>query len=181
MLRIGLDIDDCLAEFMLAYKKYFNTNNNPKLLENLTITKNVFQVLRKDRDFWLGLELINYPDFIPELYCTKRVNNKLWTKQWLLNNNLPKAPVYQMYLQSGNKADMIKGKVDIFIDDSISNMIKMNLSGVPCLLLDKEYNRDFGPIGRIYTLNKEEILDIYHLFMNTIYPYFNDYIRAYYR
>ena len=30
-LRIGLDIDDCLADFWGAYYKYFDTDNNPKM------------------------------------------------------------------------------------------------------------------------------------------------------
>ena len=89
-------------------------------------------------------------------------------------NGFPNSPVYQMYLQSGNKARMIKGRVDVFIDDSISNMIKMNLSGVPCLLMDTPNNRDWGPIGRIYTLDKDEIMEIYELFMKTVFPNFKN-------
>lgn len=171
-IRIGLDIDDVLSDFWGAYKKYFNTKENPKMLVNNIITKNVYQILRHDKDFWLNLDVIQKPNFEPELFCTKRVNNKEWTKEWLSSNGFPKKPVYQMYLQSGNKATMIKGRVDVFIDDSISNMIKMNLSGVPCLLMDSETNQDWGPIGRVYTLDKEEILDTYHLFMDTTFTNF---------
>jgi hypothetical protein len=72
-----------------------------------------------------------------------------------------------MYYQQGNKATMIKGRVDVFVDDSISNFIKLNLSGVPCLLIDQPDNQSWGPIGRIYSLNKEEILDAYNLFIDT--------------
>ena len=60
--RIGLDIDDCLADFWGAYCEYFDTKNNPRMLEDSIITKNVQQVLSKDRDFWLGLKVINMPD-----------------------------------------------------------------------------------------------------------------------
>ena len=77
-----------------------------------------------------------------------------------------------MYNQSGNKATMIKGRVDVFVDDSISNMIKLNLSGVPCLLMDKEYNREWGPIGRIYSLDINEIYETYKLFINTVFKNF---------
>ena len=34
-----------------------------------------------------------------------------------------------------NKADFIKGRVDVFIDDSVSNFIAMNLAGVPCFVV----------------------------------------------
>ena len=32
---------------------------------------------------------------------------------------------------------------------------------------DQPDNQEWGPIGRIFTLNKEEILDAYHLFIDT--------------
>ena len=38
-LRIGLDIDDCLADFWGAYCEYFDTKNNPRMLEDSIITK----------------------------------------------------------------------------------------------------------------------------------------------
>ena len=162
-LRIGLDIDDCLADFWGTYCKYFDTDNNPKMLEDHIITRNVQQILSKDRDFWLNLEVKNRPDFIPELYCTKRVNNKAWTKEWLRRNGFPDRPVYQMIYQHGNKADMIKGRVDIFIDDSLSNVLKCQKSGLPALLFHTERTADF-PMFKVFSLNKDEIIDSY-LFM----------------
>lgn len=164
MLKCGFDIDDVLADFVSSYKNRFGT---PK--SNEEITKNVTRILSKDKDFWLSLPVLNNLDFVPELYCTKRVNPKIWTKKWLEYNNFPLKNVYQVYCQTRNKADFIKGKVDVFIDDSIGNFIAMNLSGVPCLLYDKEYNQEWGPIGRIYSLNYEHIKETYNLFMDTIF------------
>ena len=66
-----------------------------------------------------------------------------------------------MYYQKGNKADMIKGKVDIFIDDSISNFEMLNKSGVPCLLIDAPHNRNYNTSHRIYDLRYETILNKY--------------------
>lgn len=166
-MKIGCDIDDCLAEFMLTYLNRFGT---PK--KSSDITKNVTRILINDKEFWLNLPVLNTLDFIPELYCTKRINSKSWTKQWLKNNGFPDRPVYQMYYQHGNKADMIKGRVDVFIDDSVSNFIKMNLSGVPCLLYDKEYNKSWGPVGRIYNLKYDTIVSTYNEFMEN---YFNNF------
>lgn len=163
-MRIGLDIDDVLAGFMSTYLARFGT---PKT--DFEITKNVSRILVNDRDFWLNLPVINTIDFIPELYCTKRVNSKDWTRKWLLNNDFPNRPIYQVICQVRNKADFIKGRVDVFIDDSISNFINMNLAGVPCLLKDTEYNQSWGPIGRIYSLDEEEIEDTYHLLLDTVF------------
>lgn len=160
MFRIGLDIDDCLADFWGAYCEYFDTANNPRMLEDSIITRNVQRILSKDRDFWLNLKVVNRPDFVPELYCTKRVNNKTWTKEWLRRNGFPDRPVYQMYYQHGNKADMIKGKVDVFIDDSLSNVLKCQRSGLPALLMHTERTIDF-PMFKVFSLCKDEIIDAY--------------------
>lgn len=167
MIRIGLDIDDVLADFMGTYLNRFGI---PK--QDSEITKNVSQILKTDKDFWLNLPVINSIDFIPELYCTKRVNPKDWTRKWLISNGFPNRNIYQVICQIRNKADFIKGRVDVFVDDSVSNFIKMNLAGVPCLLLDKEYNQNWGPIGRLYSLDKKSIENTYNLFIETIFPNF---------
>ena len=159
-MRIGLDIDDCLADFWGAYCDYFDVVHKPKNLQDNIITKNVENILKYDRNFWLNLKVINKPNFIPELYCTKRVNCKSWTKKWLEINDFPIRPIYQMYYQHGNKANMIKGKVDIFIDDSYSNVVKCIQSGIPALMIDGKQNIN-NPMFKIYSLDIEEILDTY--------------------
>ena len=153
-MRIGLDLDGTVDDFMNPYLERFG---KPK--KDSEITRNVQQILSKDRNFWLSLPVLRYIDFVPELYCTKRVNPKQWTRKWLVEHGFPNRPIYQMYYQHGNKANMIKGRVDVFVDDSVSNFIKLNLSGVPCLLIDQPDNQSWGPIGRIFTLNKQEIVD----------------------
>ena len=134
-LRIGLDLDDTLNEFMNPYLKRFGY---PK--SDGEITKNVQQVLIKDREWWINLPIKNKINFIPELYCTKRVCSKDYSKTWLKNNGYPNKPVYQVLYQRANKAQYIKGRVDIFIDDSVSNFIQMNLAGLSCLLIVSESN-----------------------------------------
>lgn len=157
MLKIGLDIDDTLATF---WSHYVNKFGYPK--NDYEITKNVMRKLRYNKEFWINLDVANTIDFIPELYCTKRVNPKEYTKQWLSNNGFPKRPIYQMLFQGGNKATMIKGKIDVFIDDSISNFEMMNASGVPCLLIDAPQNQGYDTTLRIYSLNYTEILNTYN-------------------
>ena len=66
MFRIGLDIYDCLANFLGAYCEYFDTASNPRMLDDSMITRDVQRILSKDRDFWLNLKVVNRPDFIPE-------------------------------------------------------------------------------------------------------------------
>ena len=156
-LRIGLDIDDTLVDFWGAYISRFSPPT-----EDHIITRNVYK-LRKDKNFWENLEKLRDIDFIPELYCTKRINSKRYTINSLKKHGFPSRPIYQMYYQKGNKADMIKGKVDIFIDDSISNFEMLVKSGVPCLLIDAPHNRNYNTPYRIYDLRYETILNKYNI------------------
>lgn len=156
--RIGLDIDDCLAGFWNAYCKRFDYN--PKMLEDSIVTQNVNRILIEDRDFWLNLPLIDRPDFIPELYCTKRVNPKSWTRKWLELQGLPIRPIYQMFNQYGNKARLIKGRVDVFIDDSVRNAMQMNAAGVPTLLYATERNAGVA-MHKVFSLHEDDIIEAY--------------------
>lgn len=168
-LRIGLDIDDTICAFYNPYLERFGTPHSDS-----EITRNVSRVLIKDKEFWLGLPITNRPDFCPALYCTKRVHPKEWTREFLVINGLPVMPIYQVYCQKSSKAPRIKGRVDVFIEDSISNFIDLNLNGIPCLLIDNEFNRSWGPVGRIFSLKEEEIVEAYNLFMATLFPCFKD-------
>ena len=155
-LRIGTDLDDVLAGFFESYLQEFG---EPK--SNAEISKNVYK-LRKNKEFWENLPKLRDIDFIPALYCTKRINSKTYTRNWLAKNRFPQSPIYQMYHQSGNKARMIKGRVDVFVDDSIYNFESMNKEGVLCLLMDAPHNQNYKTDLRIYDLKFETILEKYN-------------------
>lgn len=165
-MRIALDIDDVLAHFMKAYNEKFNTEKHPYRLKRTVITRNVHQKLKNDRNFWLSLEVKHRPNFIPELYCTKRVNPKSYTKKWLEINDFPKRPVYQMLFQHGNKADIIKGRCDVLIDDSYDNVVKALDSGLPAILLTTSYNEDIDFKYRVKSLDLNEIERVYENLVN---------------
>jgi len=172
MLRIGLDIDGTLADFEGGYLKRFKKWPN----KDWAITRNVQNILIKERDFWLNLPVIRIPEFSPRLYCSARVNNKRWTKRYLRDHNFPEAPLYQIPGYKLSKANVLKGRVDVYIEDSIKNFVDLNSKGIPCLLIDSPYNQDWGPIGRIYSLNYDEIEYSYNLFKEEILPNFNEII-----
>jgi len=174
MLKIGLDLDDTVCDFIGPYLERFGV---PKM--DCEITKNVSRILIKDRDFWMNLPVIHRPDFNPTLYCTKRVHSKQWSKQFLERNGLPVAPIYQVFCQTSSKAPRIKGRIDLFIDDSISNFIDLNLNGIPCLLMDGNHNQKWGPVGRIFSLDISEITDCYNLFRNTMFDHFKELVDDY--
>lgn len=174
--KIGLDIDDTLASFFDRYKVYFDTKKHPARLKEPNVTKNVVRVLKFDRDFWLDLPVKHTCNFIPELYCTSRVCNKLWTKEWLRRNGFPNSPVHQIFGHKVSKVPRIKGKVDLFIDDSLHNFIDLNLAGIPCLLIDSEYNKWWKHSGRVHSLDINEILEVFNDFKNNEFPNFKDLI-----
>lgn len=158
-LKIGSDIDQCIADWWDPYFKRFGAPKN-----DAQITWICNNILAKDREFWLNLPVMRrFEGFDPVLYCTKRSCLKIYTKDWLDNNEFPHKPVYQVYCQIDNKARYIKGRCDVFLDDSPTNFIQMNRSGVPCLLVDSPNNQYLGPMLRIHSLNYDEIEDVYNL------------------
>lgn len=160
-MRIALDIDDVLADFLGEYAKRFDVDQHPERMCSEEITKNV-RKLRKDRDFWLSLGLKCAPDFEPVLYCTKRINPKSYTKTWLAFNNLPMRPVYQLLAQGMNKADKIKGRCDVLIDDSYYNVIQSIQAGLPALLFTTPENKQYDFPYRINSLQFSEIERVYN-------------------
>lgn len=150
-LKCALDLDDTIGDFLGLYYQVFGV---PKV--DSEITKNVW-LLRNNKLFWENIPVLERPDFEPHIYCTKRINSKVYTKNWLKRNDFPIKPIYQMYCQQGNKADLIKGKCDVLIDDSFSNIKKCIKSGVPALLITREHNKHIDTKYRIDTLKYLEI------------------------
>lgn len=171
-LRVGLDVDGTLADFETGYLNRFKRWPN----KDWAITRNVQNILIKERDFWLNLPVLRMPNFVPRLYCSARVNNKRWTKKYLKDNGFPDAFLYQIPGYKLSKYNILKGRVDVYIEDSIKNFIDLNSKGLPCLLIDTPSNQDWGPIGRIYSLDYDEIEQAYFLFIEEILPYFNEII-----
>lgn len=166
-LKISLDLDGTIFDWDSHYISKFGI---PKT--DLEITKNVRGVLLKDKNFWMTQPLINIPDFIPVQYTTARLISKNWIKQQIRINDLPDSPVYQVMGFGLSKAKMLKGRVDVHVDDSLKVFIDLNSRGIPCLLLDSPNNQEWGPIARVYSLKEEEIKEVYELFMNTVFNNF---------
>lgn len=162
-LKVALDIDQTIANFEVAYNKHFKVNLSEQM--DYVITRNVYK-LRRNKDFWINLPLIELPNFEPYIYATKRINPKSYSRTWLLNHGFPNRPIYQTIYQYGNKADIIKGRCDVLIDDSLSNVLKCIKSGVPALLITRPHNinRDFK--YRISKLDINEIEYMYNCLLN---------------
>jgi hypothetical protein len=169
-LKVSMDLDGCLCDFYGAYFSRFG-----KASKDSAITKNVTTILIKDKEFWMNLPVLNTLNWIPRQYTTARIIHKSWTREYLDNKQFPKAPIYQVYGYGLSKYAKIKmGGCHLHIDDSLSVFKDLNSKGIPCLLLDSPTNQNWGPIGRIYSLDADEIEDSYWLFKQTLFPYFKE-------
>ena len=173
-LKISLDLDGTIFDWNDYYTSKFG---NPKT--DLEVTKNVIGPLRKDKQFWLEQPIINIPNFNPHCYCTARVINHKWIRAQIKINNLPLAPIYQVYGVALSKYPQLKRtSINVHVDDSLKVFMDLNSKGIPCLLLDSSSNQQWDePVGRIYSLDKDEIEDSYHLFKSTIFPHFREFIK----
>lgn len=169
-----MDLDGCLCDFYGSYLDRFG-----KPTQDEEITKNVQTVLRTDKEFWLNLPVLNQLNFKPKQYTTARIIPKEWIREYLRKELFPEAPIYQIFGYGISKYTKVKmGGCHVHVDDSLSVFFDLNKKGIPCLLLDSECNRHWDePVGRIYSLNEEEIKDAYHLFKKTMFPHFNDFVR----
>ena len=158
-LEIGCDLDDTIFGFSKGYLNRFK--KWPKY--DWAITRNVTNILINERDFWVNLPVIRRPNFEPKLYCSSRVNKKSWTKKALEINDLPNSPLYQVPGYNIPKSKYIKGRVDVFIEDSPHQWKALNNAGIPCLLIDSPNNKELGPILKIYSLDYDEIEDAFNL------------------
>lgn len=171
-LKIGSDLDGVIFDFDSGYLKRFK--KFPKY--DWAITRNVTHILIKEKEFWINLPVIRRPDFEPKLYCSSRINRKSWSKKAIEINDLPNSPLYQVPGYNIPKSKYIKGRIDVFIEDSPHQWKALNEAGIPCLLINSPNNKEYGPILKINTLDYDEIEDAYYLGKETgVFQNFNKY------
>lgn len=158
MIRIALDLDDTIFDFLGAYQEVFPGERN---MISSNIAKNVFK-LKKDKRFWENLPLLEMPNFEPCIYATKRINSKVYTRNCLSRHGLPIKPIYQMVYQEGNKVSIIKGHCDVLIDDSAFNCYQALQVGFPAILITRPHNINSDYPYRISKLDLDEILNVYN-------------------
>jgi len=149
--KVGLDIDECLADFIGAYQNTFGyqpVNSwyfSYKTMENLN-------GLKTNKEWWTNLRPLISPHeipFMPHCYISKRNFPVEWTEEWLEKNGFPCVPVHHV---ESDKVEACKNLgVDYFIDDSILNFQRLNGAGVKTFLYDSVHNRQYD-VGH-YRLN----------------------------
>ena len=160
-LKISIDLDDTIVSF---YDHYISRFGQPKT--DLEITKKVMGELLKDREFWLTQPLINFPNFTPTQYTTARLIPKLWIKKQLEINNLPKSPIYQVMGVALSKAKMLRGRVDVHIDDSLRVFKDLN-SNIALLIYSVSLKYPASFTYSIISFNKFSSSILLNLFLTS--------------
>lgn len=158
-LKIAADLDDTIFDWTNSHQAKFHCNI--KEMQDSDVTAQV-ATCKYDKDFWSNLPLLEKPDFTPELYCTKRINSKAYTRACLRKHHLPIRPISQITSQQGNKARYIKHKCDVLIDDSWFNVQQCLSVGFPALLITREHNKHINTPYRINHLKYQEIAKKYY-------------------
>ena len=155
--KIGLDIDEVLADFMGAMLDRFPVMagnrsvywNDPHIVDN-------FNDIRNDMEFWMNIKpkTTSLP-FEPHCYITSRPIPTEVTERWLKANGFPSAKVYTVG-HSESKVEVAKASgLDIFVDDRYENFVELNKAGVCCFLFDAPHNQRYE-VGykRIHALSE---------------------------
>lgn len=157
MPKIGLDIDEVLADWVGHWTKY----HGQEVPEVWNFDRNIgskFELLKNDKEFWLSIPVKTKPSdihFEPHCYITSRSIPKEWTEEWLDINGFPTMPVYSVGFGE-SKIDVAKESgIDWFVDDRYENFVELNKNGICTFLFDAPHNQRYK-VGakRIKTLNE---------------------------
>ncbi len=158
--RIGLDIDDVLADWLGSFCKYQGIELPNSWLFHRDLS-GAFDKMKEDGvdiDNWMeNLPVKTRPEdipFEPAAYITARTHTPKWVaEKWLDKNGFPAAPVYQV---PGNKVQAAKeAGIDIFVDDRFDNFVDLNKAGICCYLFNAPHNQRYN-VGhkRIHSLKE---------------------------
>jgi hypothetical protein len=161
-MNIFLDIDDVIFDWQEGYSKRFNTRIT-KNWSQANLMKKRLKILTKEKNFWLNLEIKNVPNFKPKGFVSARGIPKSWTRESLKINNIPgRSNIHQVHWGQ-SKIDLLKYlKCDIFIDDRITTFRECHKNGIFCLLMDAPHNKNIKTEYRIYNLDIDNIINLWH-------------------
>lgn len=143
--KIGLDIDEVLADFVGALMDRFPDKIKERSIYwNDTVLHECFAQVRDDENFWLSIKpTIKELPFEPHCYITSRSVNKEITQKWLDMNGFPHAPLYAMKQGESKVEAAKKSGCDVFVDDCYEHFIDLNRNGIFCYLFDAPHNRRY--------------------------------------
>ena len=145
-LKIGLDIDDVLADFGPYFQKVTGVSL-PNSWDMGEEGYNALIVLKEDKDFWLNVPVKTLPDdipFEPHCYISSRSIPLEWTKEWLIKNKFPNSPLYCVDFGHSKVKCAQDSGIDIMVDDKFENFLELNKNGICCFLFDAFHNQRYN-------------------------------------
>jgi len=144
MAKIGLDIDEVLADFVGAMLDKFPEMQNRSVYWNDPHIMDNFDKIKDDMDFWLNIKpKDNNLPFEPHCYITSRPIPVEITEKWLKINGFPSAKIYSLG-HGISKVDIAKQSgIDVFVDDRYENFVDLNKNGICCFLFDAPHNQRY--------------------------------------
>lgn len=144
--RIGLDIDNVLADFTTHFYNWYKIKDkNITHWNDPNISGEKWDAIKNNPEFWSTIPVLTNPadiPFEPVCYITHRVIPNEVTEMWLNKNGFPTAKVITV---TGSKVQAAKdNKLDIFVDDKYENFIDLNKNGVCCFLFDASHNDKYN-------------------------------------
>jgi hypothetical protein len=157
--KIGLDIDEVIADFTKGWAKVHGVDERPECWNYHRNMGKEFKKMKEQNvldDFYLNLEPKIDPNdipFEPHCYVTSRPVDTEITEQWLEKHKFPGSKVITVPLGTSKIEALKEAGVEVFIDDGFHNFTELNKAGICCFLLDAPHNRRYK-VGhkRIYSL-----------------------------
>lgn len=157
--KIGLDIDEVIADWVSSWCEKYNIKEKPQSWFFDKDVMNRFDELRENNEldnFYMNIKPLIDPmeiPFEPHCYITARPVSTEVTQAWLEKHNFPLKPIYTVTPRE-TKVDVAKKSgIDIFIDDNYDNFVDLNKNGITTYLFSRKHNeRYFVGHLRINTL-----------------------------
>lgn len=161
-MKIYLDVDDVVLAWHEAYTKRYDLPMPTDWVPYDKIKDHLAE-LRKDKSFWITLQVKHFPNFKPAGYVSARSVPVQWTKDVMKLRHLPGRSKVKHVGWGQSKMDVLKSLgCELFVDDKYETFLECQRHGIPCLLMDTPQNRHHKTNLRIYDLKIETIMKKYN-------------------
>ena len=143
--KIGLDVDEVLADFVGQLMVYFPDLTERPVYWNDPVLKDCFEKIKDEEEFWMSIKPKVDPKelpFEPAAYITARPVPSEVTQRWLDLHGFPRAKVITV---AGSKVDAVRESgIDVYVDDSYSNFVDLTRAGLTCFLMTATHNKRYN-------------------------------------
>jgi hypothetical protein len=147
--KIGLDIDEVLADWVGAWCEHWNIERPYTWFFHRDIMEK-FDIMRKTGELdelYMNIKPLISPldiPFEPHCYVTSRPVDSKITEAWLDLHGFPVRPVITVGVGESKVEALKKAGVQVFIDDRFDNYLEINKAGILCYLMDAKHNQRYN-------------------------------------